>query len=92
MFGGSMTIDEFRQGFMIIENIEWVARCFTSTQEYTNQLGVYAKLRPYVYDFLPTRHDCLPLQSREKDAQEYVEEKTQEPEVMIGGIDESYFY
>lgn len=91
MFGGNMTIEEYRLGFMIIDEIDWVTRCFTSTDHPQNQIRITAHLRDYVYDFLPAE-----IAQNTRDGDDMIEETKQEaplePVVMIDGIDESFFY
>lgn len=91
IFGGDMSIEDYRQGFMIIENINWITRCFQSSHQISDELCVFARLRTYLYDFLPTKE----YDSQNGDKQETMEgreETKTEPEIMIDGIDESFFY
>jgi hypothetical protein len=90
MFGGTMTIDEYRQGFMTIDTIEWIMRCFLSQQQFPDQIGVLAQLRNYQYDFLPIEDDTKTIPIIQEGEAENKQET--EPEVMIEGIDESFFY
>lgn len=89
MFGGHMTIYDYRKGFMTIDDINWVTRCFTLTKQFKDKMGCFGRLRQYLYDFVPiepTNHDTRI--EKERKSNEYLEE----PEVMIDGIDESFFY
>lgn len=89
MFGGHMTIEEYRQGFMVIDDIKWVTRCFTSTRQFEDQLRIMAQLRQYLYDFLPPETRQTKTSTM---IEETKEELHKEPEIMIDGIDESFFY
>ena len=93
LFGGTMSINEYRTGFMIIEDIEWVKRCFLSRNQRPDQIGVFAHLRTYVYDFLPVQqYPCI--EEEEHGHDEITKERVVPPSpvVMIEGIDESFFY
>jgi hypothetical protein len=89
MFGGHMSIEEYRLGFMEIHDIDWVTRCFVSTNQYEGQLSIFTRLREYVYDFLPPSSSD---QYEQGSINEVKEESEQEPEIMMDGIDESFFH
>lgn len=86
-FGGSLTIQEFRQGFMTIDSIEWVNRCFESKLHPTSDMYMNARIREFQYDFyLYPNYQTVKHNSSEQ------EEEIKEPDILIGNIDESFFY
>lgn len=85
-FGGPMTIQEFREGSLTIDSIEWVNRCFESKSHPTNNMYMNARIRDFKYDFYlyPQYHT-----SKEEQKQE---ETVDEPTILMANIDESFFY
>jgi MYM-type Zinc finger with FCS sequence motif len=86
-FGGPMTIQEFRQGFLIVEKIEWIHRCFQSKLHPENDMYMNARLRDFKYDF----YDLCEHGIEKKQLQES-EEKVEEPDVLMLHVDESFFF
>lgn len=67
-----MSISEFRAGFMMIESITWVQRCFVDNDHHIQDFHAITstpQLRSFTYSFKEPKHSIV-IQSKNKQEQE----------------------
>jgi hypothetical protein len=72
VFGGTLDIQNFRKGFMMVESIDWITRCFIDKK--TLDMGLRAisaspRLRAFTYSFMvpTTSIDMVPKSKQEQE-------------------------